>query len=313
MSVWRRAVVRGRPSNAAPPRVQEPLDPSRRPAARPGSGSRARRSTAEHAVPVRKGAIQRSASASPCRMFSASKMPTRQEIGRSLVLRPGPGRDPSSWRRRRRWTCPPRSCRASSSRTRHVSRMFRKVRIAAGLSRSRSAGSERSMTAPGGTAWPGRREPRTSPLLHSRKQTFENTEKVQLLYGHGPPVPRSPGRRSAGCRAGPSTSARNAGAGGPDLLGQRGGSGRPARPRPRTTAASRPGSPSPRRRAARGRGPGRRPRRRGPASGRTNMPRTLVAWSARPSQPRMRMLVRPHGLSPGRTADRSPVAKRISG
>ena len=45
----------------------------------------------------------------------------------------------------------------------------------------------------------------------------------------------------------------------------------------------------------------------------TNMPRTLVVWSARPSQPLMRELVRPQGLSPGRIADRSPVAKRISG
>ena len=43
------------------------------------------------------------------------------------------------------------------------------------------------------------------------------------------------------------------------------------------------------------------------------MPLTLVVWSARPIQPLMRMLVRPHGLAPGSTADRSPVAKRIIG
>ena len=43
------------------------------------------------------------------------------------------------------------------------------------------------------------------------------------------------------------------------------------------------------------------------------MPRTLVRWSARPIQPLMRVLVRPHGLVPGSTADRSPVPKRISG
>ncbi len=43
------------------------------------------------------------------------------------------------------------------------------------------------------------------------------------------------------------------------------------------------------------------------------MPLTLVVWSARPIQPLMRMLVRPHGLVPGSTADRSPVPKRIIG
>jgi hypothetical protein len=45
----------------------------------------------------------------------------------------------------------------------------------------------------------------------------------------------------------------------------------------------------------------------------TNMARTLVLWSARPIQPLMRTLVRPHGLAPGSTADRSPVPNRISG
>ena len=48
-------------------------------------------------------------------------------------------------------------------------------------------------------------------------------------------------------------------------------------------------------------------------SGCTNMPRTLVVWSARPSHPLIRWFVRPHGLGPGSIADRSPVAKRISG
>ena len=48
-------------------------------------------------------------------------------------------------------------------------------------------------------------------------------------------------------------------------------------------------------------------------SGRTNMPLTFVVWSARPIQPLMRRLVRPHGLGPGSTAERSPSARRISG
>ena len=39
----------------------------------------------------------------------------------------------------------------------------------------------------------------------------------------------------------------------------------------------------------------------------TNMARTLVLWSARPIQPLMRTLVRPQGLAPGSTAERSPV------
>ena len=45
----------------------------------------------------------------------------------------------------------------------------------------------------------------------------------------------------------------------------------------------------------------------------TNSPRTFVDWSARPIQPRIRTFVRPHGLCPGRIAERSPVAKRSSG
>jgi hypothetical protein len=43
------------------------------------------------------------------------------------------------------------------------------------------------------------------------------------------------------------------------------------------------------------------------------MPRIFVVWSARPIQPRIRMLVRPQGLAPGITAERSPVANRTSG
>ena len=43
------------------------------------------------------------------------------------------------------------------------------------------------------------------------------------------------------------------------------------------------------------------------------MPLTLVVWSALPIQPVMRMLVRPHGETPGMTAERSPVASRIMG
>ncbi len=43
------------------------------------------------------------------------------------------------------------------------------------------------------------------------------------------------------------------------------------------------------------------------------MPFTFVVWSARPIHPLMRVLVRPQGLMPTATADRSPVAKRISG
>jgi hypothetical protein len=43
------------------------------------------------------------------------------------------------------------------------------------------------------------------------------------------------------------------------------------------------------------------------------MPFTLAVWSARPIQPLMRTLVRPQGLMPGSTAERSPVPKRISG
>ena len=45
----------------------------------------------------------------------------------------------------------------------------------------------------------------------------------------------------------------------------------------------------------------------------TNIPRILVVWSARPIQPLIRVLVRPVGHSPGSTADKSPVPKRISG
>ena len=45
----------------------------------------------------------------------------------------------------------------------------------------------------------------------------------------------------------------------------------------------------------------------------TNMARTLVLWSARPIQPLMRVLVRPQGLAPDSTAERSPVPKRTSG
>ena len=48
-------------------------------------------------------------------------------------------------------------------------------------------------------------------------------------------------------------------------------------------------------------------------SGRTNMPLTLVVWSARPIQPLMRILVRPHELTPGNAAVRSPSARRIQG
>jgi hypothetical protein len=48
-------------------------------------------------------------------------------------------------------------------------------------------------------------------------------------------------------------------------------------------------------------------------TGCTNIPRTLADWSARPSQPRMRWPVRPHGLGSGKSADKAPVAKRISG
>src|SRR3954451_4807549 len=48
-------------------------------------------------------------------------------------------------------------------------------------------------------------------------------------------------------------------------------------------------------------------------SGRTNIPLTLVLWSARPIQPLIRMLVRPHALSPGMAAVRSPIASRIQG
>ncbi len=43
------------------------------------------------------------------------------------------------------------------------------------------------------------------------------------------------------------------------------------------------------------------------------MPFTFVVWSARPIQPLMRTLVRPQRETPGSTADRSPVPKRISG
>src|SRR5215211_1704616 len=43
------------------------------------------------------------------------------------------------------------------------------------------------------------------------------------------------------------------------------------------------------------------------------MPLILAVWSARPSQALMRVLVRPHGAGPAKTADKSPVARRIIG
>ena len=43
------------------------------------------------------------------------------------------------------------------------------------------------------------------------------------------------------------------------------------------------------------------------------MPLTFVVWSARPIHPLIRMFVRPHGETPGSSADRSPVPNRISG
>jgi hypothetical protein len=39
----------------------------------------------------------------------------------------------------------------------------------------------------------------------------------------------------------------------------------------------------------------------------------LGSWSVRPIQPLMRMLLRPHGLTPGSAAVRSPRARRIGG
>src|SRR4029077_78853 len=45
----------------------------------------------------------------------------------------------------------------------------------------------------------------------------------------------------------------------------------------------------------------------------TNMPFTLAVWAARPIHPLMRAFVRPHGETPGISAERSPVASRIIG